>query len=205
MLLDRAAYFELVDEPGTRVEACADAVPQILAFLEQIWPTLNLKKRRLQDQDIVFVFRHAQRLFYHVRVYPRKQPQTFIIVATNEAGLPSDYILIDLAAEHVVPMFECPTFELEQVANEAMLREFLPKISASDQNPFAILARGEGTFMQTYHSEDGFLLEYQLVNTSSHYQAGTLLKAEQVVEAMVSYLANDNQWLTMFAWEKMEL
>ena len=63
------------------------------------------------------------------------------------------------------------------------LEELLPALEQELQElgeldePFAIIEKADGTYMQTMvDPDDGWVLEYQLVNTSSHYEVYDLLK-----------------------------
>ena len=79
------------------------------------------------------------------------------------------------------------------------------RIDPNEDNPFAILSRTEGTYLQTLRIDEGYLLEHQLVNVSSHYEVPAPVPGESVTEAMLSYLRGDYQWLEMFDWQKQEL
>jgi hypothetical protein len=79
-------------------------------------------------------------------------------------------------------------------------------IDPDEDNPFAVLGIAEGgTYIQTYRETDGFVLEYQLVNTSSHYRVDELLSAEQVVDAMISYSFGKDEWLEALDWQRLNL
>lgn len=205
MLLDRMKYLSMVDEPGIRVEAATEWTGQVLDYATSVWAEMELVPRQLEEADITGVFRHAERLFFHIRVFLDERPETFVIVSIQPGNNPDGHILIDLAAEHVLPTFECPAFEFIGPATVELIESYIPQLEADGPNPFAILSRGEGTFVQTYHTEDGYLFEYQLVNTACHYETEELLDAADVVQAMVSYFHNDNRWVEMFQWKKMDL
>lgn len=74
-----------------------------------------------------------------------------------------------------------------------------------DESTYAILTRSPQTYMQTMRLEEGFELEYQEGDTDHHYQADRLLTAEEVIAAMDSYAADDPEWKTMVAWQKLDL
>jgi|GEM_PF-1256914 len=205
MLLDRMKYLSMVDEPGIRVEAAPEVTQQVITYAISVWAEMELEPRQIDTEDVVAIFRHAERLFFHVRVFKEGRAETFVIVSVIPSNLPDGHILIDLAAEHVLPTFECPGCDYLGPASAELLETQIPKLEADGPTPFAILSRGEGTFLQTYHTEDGYLLEYQLVNTACHYETQELLDAAQVVQAMISYFHNDNRWVKMFEWQKMDL
>ena len=68
-----------------------------------------------------------------------------------------------------------------------------------------MLILGDGTFMQTLKTDDGFVLEHQLVNTACHYEIPEFATADQVVAAIVSYAFGNNEWLESFAWQLQQL
>ena len=80
----------------------------------------------------------------------------------------------------------------------------IPRIQPDDANPFAILSTGDGTYIQTLNTGDGYVLEYQLVNISSHYEVPELVSLQEVLGAFKSYASGTNDWLTDFAWQPQE-
>jgi hypothetical protein len=169
---------------------------------------LELKVRRLAAKDLAAAYHHGAGgcALFHVKAFPRKMPDTFVIVAADPDGRNAKgHILIDLAADYSQPFLECPAFDFEAVPTPDDIRSLVPAIEPDDDNPFAILSRGEGTYMQTLRMPDGFVLEHQLVNTSSHYEIPDYATAEEVVEAMVSYAFGNNEWLEMFDWRRQVL
>jgi hypothetical protein len=132
-------------------------------------------------------------------------PETFVIIMREGSGEITGHILIDLAAEYSQPFLECPSFDFEAAPTPEDIQRMIPQIGPDDDNPFAILTRGEGTYMQTLRTEEGYVLEHQLVNTSSHYEIPAPASAEQVVAAMLSYAFGENEWLESFAWRPQEL
>ena len=81
----------------------------------------------------------------------------------------------------------------------------IAQINPDEDNPFAILELGDGTYMQTFRTHDGFHLEHQLVNAAGHYEISGLATADQVVAAFVSYAFGKNEWLENFTWQLQQL
>lgn len=135
------------------------------------------------------------RKFTHHRRYKIPHPSRWNVVARPPP-----------AAEYSEPYLDCPSFGFADVPDAKDIQRLIPQIHPDDDNPFAILSVGEGTFMQTLWTDDGFILEHQLVNTSSHYEIPELASADQVVSAMVPYAFGKNEeWLESFAWRRQEL
>ncbi len=206
--LDKHEYLQLLGDPAEAFEVTPDAAGRVVRYANQVWPTLKLQPRKLTRKDLAHAYRHGahEKCLFHVRAYPRRMPETFVIIvgdaqAQNLAG----HLLIDLSAETSPPWLDCPSFEFKGTPNHENLERFLRGIHPDDDNPFAVLKRGDGTYMQTYRIEDGYVLEHQLVNTSSHYGVSKPVSADEVVAAMLSYAFGDNEWVNMFAWPRQKL
>ncbi len=176
-LLDKLQYLRMLREGAEKVTPKPEATARVLEYATHVWPSLDLKKRILKTTDIV---------------------------VTNDDHI-EGHILIDLAAEYSEPFLNCPSFEFEGTPTPDDLKSLIPQIHPNDDNPFAILMLGDGTFMQTLRTDDGFVLEYQLVNTKCHFEIPERATAGQVVAAMVSYAFGKNEWLESFDWQLQEL
>jgi hypothetical protein len=203
-LLDLRGYLELMSPEAQELQASPDEVIRVLAYAAGIWKELQLEPRSLAPFDLTAAYRHNERTFYHVRALLEEEPHTFVIVITDESGTISDHILIDLAAMYCETRFECPEFGFDGPATPQALERALMGLREEMENPFAILSSSEGTYLQTICTVDGFSLEYQLVNPSSHYESVEFLTAKQVVAAFNSYMLGDNNWLNQ-PWQKMGL
>ena len=205
-LLDKLQYLRLMGpDSGEEHAPTAEAIDRVLIYATDVFPHLQLKQRKLKANDVVAVFQYGDRTFFHVKAFPRKMEDTFVIVVTSVDGF-HGHILIDLAAEYSQAYLDCPSLGFADVADATDIERLIPQIHPRDDNPFAILSVGEGTFMQTLRTDDGFILEHQLVNTSSHYEIPELASGDQVVSAMVSYAFGRNEeWLESFAWQRQQL
>lgn len=205
-LLSKLDYLQLIGGKPRKVSAPVEQIPAILKYAQKVWPKLDLGKRELGPEDIATVQQHGQTLLYHLSVDAKAQPETFVIVAAEKAGdKPLGHILLDLAAESARPRLVCPTCQFEDFVEPGVLEHLLSQIFPDDEDPYAILELTDGTYMQTLCTEEGYVLEHQLVNTSSHYEIPDLITLEAVGEAMNSYAMHDNRWLTMFDWQKLDL
>jgi hypothetical protein len=202
-LLDLRGYLELLAPDASEVEATPDEVIQVLAYAASVWNELSLEPRDLAPYDLTATFRHHARTFYHVRAFPEDRPNTFVIVITDDTGKISNHILIDLAAMYAETRFECPEFDLDGPVTPQDLKRAILGLREEMENPFAILSSSDGTYLQTLCTVDGFSLEYQLVNPSSHYETVEFLTAEEVLAAFEAYMLGGD-WLDR-PWQKMEL
>ncbi len=206
-LLNKLQYKQLLSSGAAQKRTASDAqLDRVLKYATKLFPKLELKARSLTPKDVSVVYQFGQHSLFHVRAFPRKQPDTFVIVVTDERDKPTDHILIDIASEYAEKHLDAPQFGFFESASKEDIRRVITGIAPDEENPFAILGIADGgTYIQTYRETDGFLLEYQLVNTSSHHRVRLLLSAEQVVDAMTSYAFGKDEWLEGFEWQQAKL
>ncbi len=203
-LLNKLQYLKLLSRTGEEIQPDDSMVSNVLAYATRVFPEMQLKSRMLKRSDISAVYRFGRRILCHVKVYARKAPDTFLIVIVR-AGKIDGHILIDLAAEYSKPVLNCVATGYLGVPDRNELEKQIRGIDPDMDNPFAILSTGEGTYLQTFREADGFILEYQLVNTSSHYETVKLVSEDEVVAAMLSYAFGRNEWLEDFKWRRLIL
>ena len=206
-LLDKLQYKLILKSGVSQKRTASDAqIDRVLKYATKLLPKLELKARSLTPKDVSVVYQFGQHSLIHVRAYARKQPNTFLIVVTDEKDKPTDQILIDIAAEYAELQLDAPQFGFFKSATQEDIRRVITGIDSDEDDPFAVLGIAEGgTYIQTYREHDGFVLEYQLVNTSSHYRVPSLLSAEQVVDAMISYAFGKDEWLEALEWQHVKL
>jgi hypothetical protein len=207
-LLSKLQYLRLLGGQTEELSPAPDAMDRILHYAAGIWEELDLKKRKLAANDLAAAYQHGAGgcACFHVKAFPRRAPDTYVIVAADPDGRNvQGHILIDLAAENSQPFFECPSFDFEGEPTVDDIRSLIPAIHPDDDNPFAVLTRMDGTYMQTLRTPEGFVLEHQLVNTTSHYEIPDLATAGEVVKAMESYAFGKHEWLEMFDWRQQIL
>jgi hypothetical protein len=71
---------------------------------------------------------------------------------------------------------------------------------AGHDEPFGVLARSGGTFMQVYAMDGEFLVEHQLVNPRAHYQAPAKLPLQAALGLLESYRSGTPAWMTAVSW-----
>lgn len=203
-LLNKLQYLKLLSGKGEKIQPDDESVNEVLAYAAEIFPDMQLKSRVLKAKDIAVVYRFGKRLLFHVKAYSRKAPDTFLVVIKGAKKI-EGHILIDLAAEYSQPFLNCVATGYEGFPDKVSLEEQIRMIEPDMDNPFAILLTGDGTYLQTFRDADGFVLEYQMVNTSSHYETPKRVSEDDVVEAMLSYAFGKNEWLEAFKWRRMIL
>lgn len=204
-LLDKLQYLSLIKESPEKILPTSENILSILKISEKVFDALDLKRRKLSIKDVTTIFRHNDFLFYHIKAYPRKDPETQVIIIVDTNNQCEGYILIDFLSEYTRPLLECPSLDFEDVVTKEDIELLIPKIDINDNDPFAILSTGEGTYMQTMKTDEGFILEHQLVNHRCHYEAVGNLSVEQVIAAMVSYAFGKHEWLETIQWRHQQI
>lgn len=203
-LLNKRKYLNLLSDSSVEITPETEVIERALDYAGNVFPTVGLTARKLKRSDLRHTFQNGKRLLCHVRAFPRKNPDTFLIVILGPRKI-EGHILIDLAAEYSAPFLSCVATGYQGTPDRKTLEKQIRSIDPDQVNPFAILSTGEGTYMQTYREEKGFILEYQLVNTSSHYEIPKRATEDQVVAAMLSYAFGKYEWLDDFAWRRQKL
>ncbi len=206
-LIDKLRYLRLMNEgPCDVFTPSSAAIDRVLKYATDEFPKLELKQRKLKATDIAGAFRHGKHAFYHVKAFPRRLAETFVIVVASEDEEFRGHILIDLAAEYSQSYLDCPSLGFADHPVASDIERLIPQIHPDDDNPFAILSVGEGTYMQTLRTDEGYILEHQLVNTSSHYEIPQVASTDQAVSAMIAYAFGKNdEWLEAFPWQLQQL
>jgi hypothetical protein len=204
-LLTKLEYLRLLSNAASPISA-AQTAEQILGYAAEVWQSVGLKQRKLRNADIIASYRDGARHLFHLKAYPRKQPDTvMVIVFDPTVSEVFGHILIDLGAENSTPRLDCPSSEYEGNPTIDEIESLLAQIHPDDDDPFAIMETGDGTYLQTLRGDDGYVLEHQLVNTSNHYETINLATFEQVVEAFRAYGFGGTDWLESFDWRRQDL
>jgi hypothetical protein len=204
-LLNKLEYLEML--AANAVPSSYDAqAERVLAYASDVWLSVGLKPRKLRTTDIVGCYQHGARLMFHVKAFPRKRRETKLVIVSNPTNSEFlGHILIDLAAEYSAPSLICPSCDFEGDPDPEDLESLLVQIEPDDDDPFAIFETGDGTYIQTLCMDEGYVLEYQLVNTFSHYETPELVTFDEVVAAFSSYGFGGTEWLQSFEWQQQEL
>lgn len=200
-------HLALLGEGGARslTDVPHSLIDTSLAYARHVWPSLSLKPfGHERAVEAVFETGAGHRLV-HVAADDR---DTFLIVTWDPHGEISGHLLFDIGAEYRPAVLICPAFEFEGQAERQDLRRLIPALEtlSPDENRFAILEVGSGTYMQTCVAEGGgYQLEYQLVSIASHYETPSPVSADAVVSAFESYCFGKYEWLTSQEWVRMDL
>ena len=204
-LLDKLTYLRLMTVGAHKIQPTEVESSAVLRSVEALLQGLGLKPRTLKPADIVVVYQHGANRFFHLKAFPRRQPNTFVIFIVRPDAQPEGHILLDLVAEYAAARLDAPSADWDDRATAEAIESAIHHIAPDDDNPFAILSMADGTFLQTLCTDDGFLLEYQLVNTANHYKATRTLTASEVVAAMKSSAFGKEEWMESVTWQHEHL
>jgi hypothetical protein len=130
----------------------------------------------------------------------------FLILVVPPRQVQADgFLLFDIGAEYRPMRFICPTFELDDIADEATIARCLPQLQGA-RDPFAILESRGGTYMQTLARGGGvFDVEHQLVSLASHYRLEGRVTGDVVVGLFLSYAFGRQEWARQHKWSRVDL
>lgn len=175
-------------------------------WLEQakkLWPQLGIAKWAKHPRQVEYVARTPAGVqFVHVTA---DWTNCFLILVVPAGAVQADaWILFDIGAQYNEPMLICPAFDLEEAATPEQVRTIIPQLGGED-DPFAILEIGDGTYLQTYAEGDLYEVEHQLVSTKQHFKLPEPVEAAVVVDLFLSYAFGKYEWSRERVWEPMEL
>ncbi len=128
----------------------------------------------------------------------------FLIVVLYEEH-PSSYIVFDIGAEYSQVEYICPLIGYDGPAQREVILKSIPNLR-DHKDPYAILERGDGTYLQAYQDRIGtYELEHQLVTTKFHYRALGEINKGEACDAFISYAFGKKEWATDVMWERVEL
>lgn len=94
----------------------------------------------------------------------------------------------------------------DQHLNDPDVETILSALKDLEYDEFAILARADEQYIQTYYNDDGtYTLEYRAGSEDEHYGTDpeeTTLK--DVQDAFAAYFGGKPDWRNGFTWEKVE-
>ncbi|MCK5715073.1 MAG: hypothetical protein KAH64_03855 [Nitrosomonadaceae bacterium] len=98
----------------------------------------------------------------------------------------------------------CPTLNREESASEKNIKELIPLLKEKE-DPFLILEKDQLTYMQILWSTDGYIIEYQEGSVQQHYQSTEAVSSESVIEVLLLYLKENNNWKNSFKFQTVEI
>jgi hypothetical protein len=203
-LLQLHEYLALLDG-GTNTQPADDALGNAcLLQAQSIWPQLRLGEWTDRDRRVEYVARcHATgKLLVHVSA---DWQDCFLILVVPVGKVQAEaYLLFDIGAEYSEARFICPTFDVDQIADEETIRRYMPKLQGK-KDTLAILQVDNCAYLQAYAEDGMFDVEHQLVALASHYHLEQRVNADTVVCLFLSYAFGKKEWAREFTWKKMDL
>lgn len=197
-------YLQLVAAGVTAAEPAPELVRATAGQAEVLWPELKLGEwsARKQKVESLSVCSSGEQL---VRIRASRKNCFLILVVPAGTLRASGYLLYDFGAEENEVRFHCPEFNIDRPVSKADIYQFIPRLPGK-RNPFAVLERGSGTYLQACAADDErFEVEYQLVSTAAHYALTERVDAQTVIQICLLYAYGKQEWAREYVWQKMEL
>lgn len=175
-----------------------------LEAAREIWPSLGLDAWQARPRRVDTITRCVTGGELLVHVTADWKDCFLILVVPPEQERPSSHILFDIGAEYSQTYFNCPAVGLDAPVEREMIADVIPRLGR-EADPFAILDKGEGTYMQVYAEGRRYSVEHQLVTMACHYQLRSTVSASAAVELMTSYAFGKNEWARRRSWKLQKL
>jgi len=186
------------DPPASLRQACAKAA-------QSIWPQSGLEPWEAYERETDFCYACGDGVHGYLHFGADHANCFMIIIAELKKEKPVGWLLFDIGAEYHDAVYVCPAADFEDVPTAEVIETSIPILN-THRDAFAILDRGNGTYMQAYQESTGlYTLEHQLVTTANHYRAMGDMDARQVIAAFKSYAFEKKEWAREWRWEKVEL
>ena len=144
-------YLKLLDRGVTGVDAQLQE-SEWLQQAEDLWPDLKIDAWEKRKRKVEYIGQCGDGTRI-VHISASRKNCFLILVVPPKKKAATRYMLFDIGAEYAEIQFNCPEFDIHAPAEKAVIRKCIPKLDGS-RNPFAILAAGDGTYIQAY-VEDG--------------------------------------------------
>jgi len=142
---------------------------QCMSAAQEIWPDTGLLPWGSAPRTVAHVWKNNDGRLTAAHITADKKDCFLIVLLSEERA--ASYIVFDIGAEYSRMEYICPSIRYHGPPQRDVILNSLPNLK-DHEDPFAILAIAEGTYLQTYQNPDGkYDLEHQLVTTKFHYRA----------------------------------
>ena len=97
-----------------------------------------------------------------------------------------------------------PTLNIDQAATPRLVEEVVKNLVGRDY-PFLILEKTEMTYMQSFWTEDGYIIEYQEDGILHHYINGKFIAQDDAIWTLQSYLKGQDYWKNKHEFVKKDI
>jgi hypothetical protein len=204
-LLQLHEYLEFLREgtlPGNH-QLSPSELDQCMSAAQEIWPDTGLLPWEAAPRTVPHVWKSSDGRLTAAHITADRK-DCFLIVFLSEER-PSSYIVFDIGAEYSRMEYVCPSIDYHGPPQREVILNSIPNLK-DHEDPFAILAISDGTYIQTYQNPNGtYDLEHQLVTTKFHYRALGDVNVGVVCDAFISYAFGKKEWTTDLTWERIKL
>lgn len=166
----------------------------------RLWAETGLDDWKAHPRSVPYAWKSKDGS--HVAAHVSADHADCFVILVRRGASDVGYLVYDIGAEYQDALFVCPSADIEAPAEREAILATLPALQDGD---WAVLDRGEGTYLQAWREADGsYVLDHQLVTTGSHYRAARPLDTEAVCRAFLSYAFERKEWATDIEWERFE-
>src|SRR5215510_11614136 len=201
-LLQLTEYLRFLD--GTAEHQLSQSeLDRCMSAAREIWPDTGLLPWEAAPRTMAYAWKsHDGR---HTGAHITADIKDCFLIVVSSEERPISYIVFDIGAECAEPAYICPLIDYEGAPERDVILNSIPNLR-DHKDSFAILDRGDGTYLQTYQNRNGtYDLEHQLVTTKFHYRALGEVNTDRACEAFISYAFGKKEWAFDFAWRRVDL
>jgi hypothetical protein len=174
-----------------------------LSAAQEIWPDTGLLPWESAPRTVAHVWKSNDGRLTAAHITADRKDCFLVVFLSEERA--SSYIVFDIGAEYSGVEYICPSIRYRGPPQRDVILDSIPNLR-DHEDPFAILAIADGTYLQTYQNSDGtYDLEHQLVTTKFHYRALGEVNVGNVCDAFISYAFGKKEWATDFTWARVKL
>jgi len=174
-----------------------------MSAAQEIWPDTGLLPWESAPRTVDHVWKGNDGRYTAAHITADIKDCFLIVFLFEERA--SSYIVFDIGAEYSRVVYICPSIDYEGPPQRDVILKSIPNLR-DHEDPFAILAIADGTYLQAYQHRNGtYQLEHQLVTTKFHYRALGEVNAGEVCDAFISYAFGKQEWAFDLTWERVEL
>jgi hypothetical protein len=198
-------HLRLMDTGVQKLEASDALRDACLKAAREVWPATGLSSWDSRPREAQYCYQCGDQVHGYLHIDADHKDCFVIVIFELSSAKPVGWLLFDIGAEYHDAIYVCPAADFEDVPTEEVIEKSIPILS-THRDAFAILDRGNGTYMQAYQEPTGlYTLEHQLVTIANHYRAVGEMDARQVIAVFKSYAFEKKEWAREWQWEKIEL
>jgi hypothetical protein len=165
-----------------------------------LWPATGLEDWDAHPRSVPYAWMSNDGR--HIAPHVTADHENCFVILVQCGASDVGWLVYDIGAEYRGAYFVCPSAGIDGPAEREAVLAALPALRDGD---WAVLDRGEGTYLQAFREADGsYVLEHQLVTPRSLYRAASPLDADAACRAFVSYGFERKEWAVDIDWARLD-